>query len=66
MPDVTLSLTAAQALRVQAALATDENPTPGIPEAKQWLIRQLRARVRQHEDRVAQQSLPQPDPFEPT
>ena len=66
MPDVTISLTAGQATRVQAALTTDESPTPGIPELKQWLIRQLRARVRQHEDRVAQQTLPQPDPFEPT
>lgn len=66
MPDVTISLTAAQATRAQAALATAENPTPGIPEAKAWLIRQLRARVRQHEDRAAQQALPQPEPFEPT
>lgn len=66
MPDLTITLTAAQATRVQAALATAENPAPNIADAKAWLIRQLRARVRQHEDRVAQQALPQPDPFEPT
>jgi hypothetical protein len=66
MPDVTISLTAGQATRVQAALATAENPAPNISDAKEWLIRQLRARVRQYEDRAAQQSLPQPDPFEPT
>lgn len=65
MPDVTISLTAAQAQRVQAALATPENPTPGIPVLKQWLVKHLRAHVLQYERRVAEAAV-QTAPFDPT
>ena len=65
MPDVTLTLSAQQAQRVQAAFATADNPTPDVAEVKTWLVRQLRARVLQHERRE-QESAITDTPFEPT
>lgn len=65
MPDITISLTAQQAQRLQAAFATAEEPAPGVPELKEWLIRQLRARVLQKERRDAESALTDM-PFEPT
>jgi hypothetical protein len=65
MPDVTLTLSAQQASRVQAAFATQENPTPGVPEVKQWLVRQLRGKVIQYERGVAQAAIAD-EPFDPT
>ena len=54
MPDITISLTAAQAQRVQAAFARRfGNPAFGVPEYKQWLIAQTRDVVLAEEKRAA-------------
>lgn len=66
MPDMTITFSPAQAQRIQAAFATPENPSPDMDDLKSWVTRKLRSMVQQHEARVAQQALPQPDPFEPT
>lgn len=65
MPDLTVTLTAQQATRLQAALVTPENPSPTIADAKQFVIRQLRAKVLAHERKVAEAAVQQPDPFDP-
>lgn len=65
MPDITINLTAQQAQRVQDAFAVSENPNPGIQDVKDWLIRQLRYRVIQHERAIAEAAI-QPTPFDPT
>jgi homospermidine synthase len=66
MPDIVISLTVPQALRVQSALATPENPAPTVADAKAWLIRQLRAHVIHVERRDAQRALAEPTEFDPT
>lgn len=57
MPDLTVSLTAGQATRLQAAFATPENPTPNMADLKQFVIRQLKAKVVQYERGVAQAAI---------
>ena len=50
MPDITISLTAAQAQRVQAAFASRTgNPSFGVPEYKAWLINQTKTVVLEEE-----------------
>ncbi len=66
MPDVTITLTTQQAQRLAATFVTPDNPTPTVADYKQWVIRQSRARVHQHERRVAEAAVQQPDPFDPT
>ena len=65
MPDLIITLTAQQATRLQSALATPENPTPTIADAKAICVRTLRARVLQHERRV-QEAVIADTPFDPT
>ena len=65
MPDITITLTAQQAQRVQNAFATNEDPAPGIPVVKEFLIRQLRDRVLRKERATAEAALA-PTPFDPT
>lgn len=65
MPDITISLTAQQANRMRDAFATEDNPTPNLADIKQELNRYLKAKVRQHERRVAEAAI-QDTPFDPT
>lgn len=65
MPDITITLTVQQANRMRDAFATEENPTPNLADIKQEAVRFLKARVRQHERRVAEQAI-QDTPFDPT
>lgn len=65
MPDITITLTVQQANRIRDAFATEENPTPNLADIKQEAVRFLKARVRQHERRVAEQAI-QDTPFDPT
>ena len=65
MPSVTINFDATQATRLQAAFATPENPTPGMPELKQWLVRQMKAKVLQRERGIAEAAVVV-NPFEPT
>lgn len=65
MPDITITLTVQQANRIRDAFATEENPAPNLADIKQEAVRFLKARVRQHERRVAEQAI-QDTPFDPT
>ena len=65
MPDITITLTAQQASRMRDAFASEENPTPNLADIKQELNRFLKAKVRQHERRIAEQAI-QDTPFDPT
>lgn len=64
MPDITISLTAQQATRLQAAFVTPENPLPTIADAKLFLVRHLKAKVLQSERRAAESAITD-TPFEP-
>jgi len=65
MPDMTISFTAQQAQRIQDALATENNPTPGIPELKVWVIKEIKNMVVIHERSVAVEAISD-ESFDPT
>ena len=65
MPDITITLTLAQANRMKDAFASEENPTPTLADIKQEAVHYLKARVRQYERRVAESAI-QDTPFDPT
>lgn len=64
MPTLTIDLTAQQAQRVQAAFATNDNPSPDMADLKSWVVRQIRARVLQHERKVQESAITDTE-FEP-
>lgn len=65
MPDMTITLTAAQADRMRDAFASEENPAPNLADIKREAVRFLKARVRQYERRIAEAAI-QDAPFDPT
>ena len=68
MAQITIEVTAQQANRAQAALGAylnlGRNATGA--EVKEWLIRQMRTVVYNHERRLAEAAITSPAPFEPT
>jgi len=62
---MTISFTAQQAQRIQDALATEGIPTPGIPELKIWVIREIKNMVINHERSVAAEAIAS-STFDPT
>ena len=54
MPDLTLSVTAAQWTRIKAAFQID-GADPTAADMAVWVKRQIKARVKQHEDQIRNQ-----------
>ena len=65
MPTLTINLTNEQAQRIQAAFATPQNPTPGMPELKEFCISRIRAYVHEVERRKATEAITV-EPIDPT
>ncbi len=65
MPDITLTISTANATRLSIAVQEqDELPAPATaPEVKSFIVRHLKGVVNQSERRLAQQALPPPDDF---
>lgn len=65
MPSFTITLTAAQAQRIQDAIATPQNPTPAVADVKAFFIDRLRSHVHAVERRNAMNAIVD-TPLDPT